>query len=327
MHNVEIDRTHARIHRINDNAGKDFHFQKLLNRDIWIVQDAFNQAVSKLPPAAGRALTQPQYDVLSDDRALASIANTDVLVAGIKHAPVGLTLNPVTAEARAAWYSFGFMLRRAASVILDVAEAELDVGIQPQIDLRTPFAPPTARVFISDTLENGAGYSRHLGTPAEFEKLLRFMLGQGGKPSREFFEPYVQPPHERDCSSSCRCLREYGNMAYHPLLDWRLAFDMVRLALDAQAPIDLNQTYWRSLVQRTSTSYFQGLGYVPMWLSGLPAGHDAGRNEVVILTHPLWDQQPANFGPDLARAVADAESKGWQWKLKTIFRAVRFPYE
>src|SRR5262249_31429055 len=148
-------------------------------------------------------------------RALASIANTDVLVAGIKAAPVGVTLNPVTPESRSAWYSFGFLARRAASVILDVAESELDVGIQPQIDMRTPFAPPTASTFIPATLKNGAGYSRHLGQPAEFEKLLRFMLGQQGQVSREFYEPLVTASHEHDCSSSChRCLREYGNMAY-----------------------------------------------------------------------------------------------------------------
>ena len=32
------------------------------------------------------------------------------------------------------------------------------------------------------------------------------------------------------------------------------------------------------------------------------------------------------FTPDLANAVAVAEAKGWQWKLKTLFEAVRLPY-
>jgi DEAD/DEAH box helicase domain-containing protein len=52
--------------------------------------------------------------------------------------------------------SFGFLVRRAAAVWLDVAESELDLGIQPVMD---PNRPPSARIFISDTLENGAGYS------------------------------------------------------------------------------------------------------------------------------------------------------------------------
>jgi DEAD/DEAH box helicase domain-containing protein len=329
LRNFEVDQTHARIHRVNDNGGQDFEFRKIATNDFWIVDDAFNRAIQDLPANSRRAIRPPQYDAAPPAvRALASITNTDVLVAGIKVAPVGVTLNPVTPEARSAWYSFGFLARRAASKILDVAESELDVGIQPQIDMRTPFAPPTARIFISDSLENGAGYSRHLGQSADFEKLLRFMLGQEGQASREFYEPLVTAPHERDCSSSChRCLREYGNMAYHPLLDWRLAFDMVRLALDLGAPIDLAHPYWGTLIQRTAGPYFDGLGYTPTVIGGLPSGHDPRTDEVVILIHPLWDTEPSNFRPQVARAVADAESRGWRWRLQTVFRAVRFPYE
>ena len=249
-------------------------------------------------------------------------------MAGIRSAPIGVTLNPATPEARAAWYSFGFLARRAAAVVLDVAESELDVGIQPVMDMRTPFAPPSARIFVSDSLENGAGYSTHLGTPAEFEKLLRFMLGTGGPPSLSFYNPLVGRPHEADCSSSChRCLRDYGNMPYHPLLDWRLALDMVRLALDPAAPIDLAQAYWSTLVQRTAPPYFQGLNYSHTTLAGLPAGHDPGAGEVLILIHPLWDQDPSNFRPEVASAVAQAEARGWRWRLRTVFCAVRFPYE
>ncbi len=328
--NFEVDCGSARIHRVNDNGGEDFIFRKIAVGDIWIVDDAFQRALQDLPADRQRAMRGPQYDnsAAPVTRALASIANTDVLVAGVKHAPVGVTLNPANPEARAAWYSFGFLTRRAAAVVLDVAESELDVGIQPVMEKRTPFAPPSARIFVSDSLENGAGYSTHFGTPAEFEKLLHFMLGDGGPASTSFYRPMVGGPHEHECSSSChRCLRDYGNMPYHPLLDWRLALDMVRLALDPAAAIDLAQPYWKALIQRTAASYFQGLNYTQTKLAGLPAGHDAGAGEVLILIHPLWDQDPSNFRPEVASSVALAESRGWRWKLRTVFRAVRFPYE
>lgn len=328
--NFEVDQGSARIHRVNDNGGEDFLFQKVTAGDIWIVDDAFRRALQDLPADRQRAVRAPQYDNMAVPvtRALASIANTDVLMAGIKRAPVGVTLNPANPEARAAWYSFGFLLRRAAAVVLDVAESELDVGIQPIMDMRTPFAPPSARIFISDSLENGAGYSTHLGTATEFEKLLHFTIGNGGAASTGFYAPMVAPPHEIECSSSChRCLRDYGNMAYHPLLDWRLALDMVRLALDPGASIDLLQPYWSTLVQRNVSPYFQALRYAQITLAGLPAGHDAGTGEVVIMIHPLWDQDPSNFRPEVSRAVAQAEARGWKWKLRTIFRSVRFPYE
>ncbi len=328
--NFQVDRGAARIHRVNDNGGEDFVFQKIAVGDIWIVDDAFQRALQDLPADRQRAIRGPQYDTsaASLTRALASIATTDVLVAGIKHAPVGVTLNPTAPEARAAWYSFGFLARRAAAVILDVAESELDVGIQPLMDMHTPFAQPSARIFISDSLENGAGYSTHLGAPTEFENLLRFMLGQAGAASTSFYGPIVDSAHEHECSSSChRCLRDYSNMPYHPLLDWRLALDMVRLALDSAAPIDLSQPYWDALVQRTARPYLRSLRYNPTSLAGLPAGHDPGTNEALILIHPLWDQDPTNFRQEVAGAVALAEARGWRWKLRTVFRAVRFPYE
>ena len=327
--NFHVDQGPARIYRINDNAGEDFSFRKIAGGNVWIVEEAVKRAVQDLPTERQRAMRDPRFDETVPEltRALASIAKTDVLVAGIRKTPVGVSLNPGSAEGRAAWFSFGFLARRAAAVRLDVADSELDVGMQPLIDLTTPFAPPTARIFISDSLENGAGYSTHLGEPARFEKLLRFMLGQDGAASKEFWKPIVQAAHETECSSSChRCLRDYGNMPYHPLLDWRLALDMASLALDANAPIGFASPHWRTLVDRTAEIYLDSLGYPPQSLAGLPAGHDPHTNEAVILIHPLWDQEERNFHPDLANAVALAEANGWRWRLKTLFQAVRFPY-
>ena len=328
--NFEVDRGPATIYRVNDNGGNDFEFKKIASQDIWIVEQAFERAKQDLPRDRQRAVRDLSYDasVQPVTRALASITRTDVLAVGIRQAPVGIALNPTIPEARAAWYSFGFLVRRAAAVLLDVAESELDVGIQPLVDVNVPFTPPTARVFISDSLDNGAGYSTHLGAPAEFERLLNFMLGQAGTASDEFHRPIVDPPHEHECSSSChRCLRDYGNLAYHPLLDWRLAMDMARLALDPSARIDLAEPIWKTLVQSTADAYLQNLNYVPVVLAGLPAGHDPQTDEALILTHPLWDRNEANFHPMLENAVADAEAHGWRWKLHSVFRAIRFPYE
>lgn len=328
--NFEIECEPARVYRVNDHDGQDFEFWKLAGRDIWIVDDAYQRALNDLPARPARPVTPPRYDnpPTAITRALASISSTDVLAAGINSVPVGVTLSPAYPEGRAAWYSFGFLFRRAAAVRLDVAESELDVGLQPILDLHTPFAPPTARIFLSDSLENGAGYSTYLGDVAEFEKVLLFMLGHGGAPATKFHGPLVGTPHSSDCESSChRCLREYGNMAYHPLLDWRLALDMVHLALDPTATPDLNRGYWASLVASITQRYFAGLQMNPTTLGGLPTGIDPLTNKAKILIHPLWDTTPANYRPEVATAVADAEAQGLKPELRTIFRAVRFPYE
>ena len=326
--NFEVDQGSTTIYRVNDNGGDDFEFRKSRYNHIWYVEQAFERAKQDLPSEKRQAVPDLSFDpsVEPVTRALASTSLTDVLVAGIQRTPVGVTLSPTVPEGRAAWYSFGFLARRAAAVRLDVAESELDVGIQTMMDVNIPFAPPTARIFISDSLENGAGYSTHLGDPVEFEDLLMFMLGQSRPTPGDFFQPIAGPPHSLECFSSChRCLRDYGNMPYHPLLDWRLALDMTRLALDASARIDLDDPSWQELVQRTADPYFDARGYTPDWLAGIPAGHDS--SQAVILTHPLWDTNQANFHPALAAAVAEAEARGWRWELRSVFRAVRFPYE
>jgi DEAD/DEAH box helicase domain-containing protein len=333
--NFSIDAGCARIYRINDNDGDDFEFRKLENQHFWMVEEAFNAAMRDLPPAERRRLQPPSFDAAPPiRRALAAISNTDVMAAGINAVPVGVCLNPSRPEAKAAWYSFGFLVRRAAAVSLDVNESELDLGIQPVPDLSTPFAPPTARIFISDSLENGAGYSTFLGAPDRFEELLRFILGQASPswtrlcPPDSFHQPLVTPPHSDDCVSSChRCLREFGNMAYHPVLDWRIGLDMVQLALDAQAQIDLVSGHWSGLVSRTAAPYFGGLNLGQRTFDTLLGGVDAFRSETVILIHPLWDTNPSNYRPEVAAAVADAEAQGFRATLRSVFHAVRFPYE
>src|SRR5258708_7876345 len=66
--------------------------------------------------------------VAPEMRALGSLKRTDVLVLGFANIPTNLDLDPRRVEGRAALYSFGFLLRRAAGVLLDINEWELRVG-------------------------------------------------------------------------------------------------------------------------------------------------------------------------------------------------------
>jgi hypothetical protein len=116
-------------------------------------------------------------------------------------------------------------------------------------------------------------------------------------------------------------------MAYHALLDWRLGLDMARLALDAQAPVDLSISYWAAFSDAISAAYFEGLDLTARRVSGLPVGVNSYTSEATILVHPLWDQNPANYRLDVAAAVAQIEAEGLTPKLRSLLRAVRFPYE
>jgi hypothetical protein len=254
-----------------------------------------------------------------DSRALASVKETDILVLGIAAWPAGVQASPLDVEGRAALYSLGFLLRRAAAVRLDIDERELKVGLRVVQDTN---GQATGQIFLSDSLENGAGYSSFLGRPAEMESLLQFILD----PQGTFFPPLVAARHQ-SCQTSCHdCLRDCSNLAFHNILDWRLGLDLARLALDANAPIDFNVPYWQGLVAGTAQAYFAAQ---PGWQGVSLAGLSAGRRGPVaeIITHPLWNRTAGNFCPALAAAFTQAQAAGAQdVPFKSIFEVLRRPF-
>jgi hypothetical protein len=219
-------------------------------------------------------------------------------------------------------YSLGFMMRRAAAVRLDIDERELKVGLRVIQDQNAQVA--RGEIFISDNLENGAGYSSHLGTPSAAENLLRFLVGQG---DTSFYLPLVALSHLDVCQTSCPdCLRDFSNLAFHNILDWRLGLDLARLALDPNAPIDFTVTYWQNLATSAAAAYFAAQSqWQFITLAGVPAGRRG--TDIEIIVHPLWSTTPTNFCAQLAAAYTQAQAAGAQVIVfKSIFDVLRRPY-
>ncbi|MGW2437544.1 DEAD/DEAH box helicase [Streptomyces goshikiensis] len=130
---------------------------------------------------------------------------------------------------RAAWYSLAALLRRAAAPHLDVQPEELLSGIHGS---DAPVAAPVM-AYLADSLDNGAGFSTHLGSAAQIDGFLGAVdtyLSQLGADRR----------HTENCSSSCyACLRDYANMRLHPLLDWRLSRDLLDALRGRELRLDL----------------------------------------------------------------------------------------
>lgn len=205
---------------INSNSGEGFSFQKA--HDSWggyVTTDA-----KEIDPDA-KGSGEP-FSV-----SLGAVLPTDFLFLAPAF-PVdpenGHRLNLETASPlystdfsqgrRAAWYSLAFLMRSAATTYLDIQPHELIAGIHPG-----PHNDTTVlHAFLADSLENGAGFSTHLGsseTVPEFTAHIAKYVSDLGKPQ-----------HSDNCTSSCYdCLRDYSNMAFHPLLDWRLAADLLTL--------------------------------------------------------------------------------------------------
>ena len=236
------------VYVVNDNDGRLFTFEKLAQGETWATQDALAAAGSNNPRIDATAG--------SDQRALASVKVTDVMVLGITSWPVGLQKSPAGAgglEVRAALFSFGFLLRRAAADYLDVHEREINVGLRV---LRDASGDIIGQVFISDSLENGAGYASLLGQPQEAERLLQYVLGQPPQ-APTFYGFLVGQQHAGPGANACRtscpdCLRDFSNLPYHPILDWRLVycprvlgqwFDGIRFYAAASSPTRSRRTW------------------------------------------------------------------------------------
>jgi DEAD/DEAH box helicase domain-containing protein len=298
------------VYVINDNNGALFDFEQLAG-ETWMTRDA----ALKISPS-----WNPQAAAGPDPRALAAISPTDVMIAGVHSWPAGVFADPLRVEGRAALYSFGFMLRRTAAVRLDVSDSELKIGLRTTVDTS---GAVIGQIFISDTLENGAGYSTRLGEPAEFEALLQSLAGPDvlGRLSLR-----AQPAdHGAACQTSCHdCMRDYSNLAYHSILDWRLGLDMARLALDATTPIDFSPVYWTGVPNLAIQRLHDALpGSTLMNLAGLPTV-GLGRR-AVIASHPLWDVRPASLHTSLAAAQAAAGAAGLTPEFRSTFMLIRRP--
>ncbi len=302
--NFDIGSGQGRLHVINDNAGKLFDFSPIRpGSEMMIDVDAVNAADAKYAASVGGRASPPLTPVGPVVQcALAAISETDMMLFGIRNYGSGRFADPRTPSGRAALYSVAFMLRRAAAVYLDVQDYELKAGIRSQED--PALGTVVGQIFLSDTLENGAGYATHLGTPGVTQELLEMIA----RPTRrEFFDRLIAPLHSKACDTSCPdCLRSYSNLAYHSLLDWRLAVDMASLALDPHAQLSLRSQLWTRVADLAAiTLQAARPGYNRISAAGIPAVTNG--TEVIIVTHPLWRTERASLGPELAAAWDDAE--------------------
>ena len=270
----------AQVFEVNDNRGRQFPF---------------------VPAADGQGLTSDDdadTHGSAQQCALAAVKSTDVLVAGIDPAalPANYSVYPSSTSRRGAWYSLGFLLRGAAARMLQVAVDELQVGLRT---IKAPDGDVACQIFMSDSLDNGAGYSSYLGKPEVFEALLE----SAGDWAAELEE---HTNAGDPCDAACyRCLKDYRNMAYHGLLDWRLAADMLSLMKDGTfEPTRL----WKDLSRQAVAGFCEGFeGFEYIEAAGVPVA--LGSHRAVVAAHPLAETSSAHLPESLAEAVVTLEDE------------------
>jgi len=337
VNNTAISAVSDHIYSINDNGGVggfDFQAARYYGKPqagAFTVAESSAATEGPYPPSPISAYG-PASRV-----ALLSRRLTDVLVVNIDKWPDGVFADPTTVSGRAAWYSFAFWLRIAAGDLLDVDAQELQAGFQSLSN----GAHAIGQAFLCDQLENGAGYCRELARPSEFQRL----LAQADPMTPETIAakwmevnvPQGAPiPHSQECDTSCnRCLRDFANLPYHGLLDWRLALDMARLASSHGSTVDLTSDWgsapnpWFPIIQGPNAPvpavlrrlYYDG----PTMFSTLQGYVHQTYATVLLERHPLW----RNDHPAWLAAEASVRSQYPHHEVRPInpFTVLRRPGE
>lgn len=272
--------TQGLVHQVNDNCGKFFKMGQLSGSKIWCARDAFD--IKKQERI--RLDNEEDYSIIASK-------NTGVLTASIKHCQEELELdalhaNPDKAAVKAAFSSWGYLLRKSICDYLDIESNEIDVGFH----INNSKVP---EVFIVEKLENGAGYCNYLSGklyPEIPEEALLTPLQKGGK----IYELLVDDKHKHNCSGSCYdCLRDFYNQKYHSILDWRLGLDLAKMSYDQSAIIDFSSPYW--------VDYYRQI--VEQFSSRVNGSSTAIEEHVFmvenatqrwIITHPFWSTKRTN---------------------------------
>src|SRR5205807_7798002 len=124
---------------------------------------------------------------------------------------------------------------------LDIDPEELDISNVRQITLDT--GEKAGEIVINDHIANGAGFTAWIS--AHWNQLLLSTVSAPPPPD-SFPGALISPSHRASCDSSCYdCLRQYRNMSYHGLLDWRLGLSLIRILNDSTYSCGLDGDFSR----------------------------------------------------------------------------------
>jgi hypothetical protein len=130
------------------------------------------------------------------------------------------------------------------------------------------------QIFLADAIENGAGFTTHLCDATRFAHLLTDTLA--------LMTGTWQDHSQHDCGSSCpSCLRDWSNTPYHPLLDWRLAADLLEVLVHGAVQRDRWDVVRNRAVDKVAADFqWQVLdrGRQPVLDTG---------NKLICVVHPL----------------------------------------
>ncbi len=278
----------GRLVRANTNSSSGFSFSRVTGQnvpmsDVYIASDLLNNGLE----------TRRWLDNIGqveDGIALFTEQVTDVLLATLATCPTAHTIlgtaqGHLTGAARAAFDSLAELIAKEISITQDIEPNEISVG-RKFVFWTDPSGNQTSgwSIFVSDNLDNGAGYASSYKAPDSFHALLKGI--------RNDLIPFLEDPqHAQSCTSSCyHCLRNYFNRRTHQALDWRLALDLMSLFENQNFNFDLRSSWWTSYTTHTLPSKLSHIMRCELKMVDTvygPAFIDTQGSRVVLPVHPL----------------------------------------
>lgn len=285
----------SRIVRYNDNRGA--LFEVVDASDIPGTMVVTNRELFRFGPPNGVSSSRRRV-------AIGEVRVTDSITVALDGARTDtghVPLDTVPAG-RHAHVSWGHLLRTAAQDELDIAPTELVVGLH--------IADHPA-VFISDAIENGAGYAVELAQSDRWRRLIE-------QARWRLTDRFEDDGHADTCMTSCPdCLRSWDNQRQHGALDWRLGLDLLDLAAGDEPT--LSRWLGDRDVERVAR-ICGGIIDAEVHPQHGPAGSVILRSQAMaplVLGHPLWDRAaPGGIVQGVLAAVGSAsESYTDPWEL------------
>lgn len=342
-------RNEARVFTLNDNKGELFKGDPITDDEIrnqrgdgqinrWLAGDDGGESIGLVAPKTTNVLT----------------FRLDRVPPGIEVSPIRPLGNDMDVYVRpgvkSALNSAAFLIRSVAADALDIDPEEFDIchirlaslGIDTRGDERY-----SGEFVIADHLANGSGFTRWLD-----QNLADNVIGKiiraaddahSGRPLTqdshgEFLCRLFEDSHRNKCDWSCySCLRNFRNMRFHPLLDWRLATSMIRMLADDEERIGLDGNWDKVELTGWIESTWKSIdSFLGSFRNGSPqpflriedAGCPAFRfgEKAVLVRHPLWETK-SNPEGIVAEALATLQLGVGEPNVLTVdsFDMVRRP--
>ncbi len=190
------------------------------------------------------------------------------------------------AYVRAAFLSWGTMLRKSIADYLDIDVSEFSMDY---CNLRLDKNTIEPVIYFVETLANGAGYANRIASSVEIAK--EALIDNLDINSSKYVRMLLNENHASTCDSSCYdCLQDYYNRDIHSMLSWRLGLDLSQIAADSCFVPSLMVDYWRENIIRVLTSMKAAQNIDDFEQKGETWLISRGE-EKFFLVHPLWSRE------------------------------------